>query len=102
MRNIGTSIGRMPVNVFVTARARVTAGFANEVDDVNQYAAVIYAPTANGTTADRCREQLQITASRPNVATNSLSASGKPARTCSDTEKIGSPNIRSAIATPTN
>jgi hypothetical protein len=28
----------MPVNVSVNIRARVTAGFANEVDDVNQYA----------------------------------------------------------------
>ncbi|HWW88741.1 MAG TPA: hypothetical protein VNZ26_34340 [Vicinamibacterales bacterium] len=26
----------MPANVFVTARAKVTAGFANDVDEVNQ------------------------------------------------------------------
>jgi hypothetical protein len=32
----GTSKGRIPENVFVTDRARVTAGLANEVDDVNQ------------------------------------------------------------------
>jgi len=31
--------------------ARVTAGFANEVDEVNQYAAVMYKPTAYGTRA---------------------------------------------------
>jgi hypothetical protein len=31
----------MPVNVLVAARATVTAGLANDVDDVNQYAAVI-------------------------------------------------------------
>jgi hypothetical protein len=40
-RNGGTSTGRMPVNVFVVARAIVTAGFAKDVEDVNQYAAVI-------------------------------------------------------------
>src|SRR5580692_5908287 len=54
-RNGGTSSGRIPANVFVAARAIVTAGFANEVDAVNQYAAVMYAPTAKGTAFDRCR-----------------------------------------------
>ena len=39
--NPGTSIGRMPANVFVSERAKVTAGFANEVDAVNQYAAMM-------------------------------------------------------------
>src|SRR3954466_11095574 len=47
--NPGTSPGRMPANVSVSARAIVTAGFANDVDAVNQYAAAIYAATANGT-----------------------------------------------------
>lgn len=37
----GTSDRRMPVNVSVNERARVTAGFANDVDEVNQHAAVI-------------------------------------------------------------
>jgi hypothetical protein len=32
----GTATGRMPVNVSLAARARVTAGFANDVDAVNQ------------------------------------------------------------------
>jgi hypothetical protein len=32
----GTSTGRMPENVFVRALAIVTAGFANDVEDVNQ------------------------------------------------------------------
>src|SRR2546428_796862 len=39
--NTGVSLGRMPENVSVTERASVTAGFANDVDAVNQYAAVI-------------------------------------------------------------
>jgi hypothetical protein len=39
--NIGASTGRMPANVSVNARATVTAGFANDVDAVNQYADVM-------------------------------------------------------------
>jgi hypothetical protein len=34
--NPGASDGRMPANVFVRARATVTAGLANEVEAVNQ------------------------------------------------------------------
>jgi hypothetical protein len=37
--NAGAPAGAIPVNVSVNARAIVTAGFANEVDEVNQYAA---------------------------------------------------------------
>ncbi len=62
----------MPANVSVKERASVTAGFAKEVEAVNQYAAVMYAPTANGTTAARDREHPQIAASNPKLATNSL------------------------------
>ena len=39
--NRGTSTGRMPANVSLRALAMVTAGFANDVDAVNQYAAVM-------------------------------------------------------------
>ncbi len=39
--NPSASVGRIPANVFEAARARVTAGFANEVEEVNQYAPVI-------------------------------------------------------------
>jgi hypothetical protein len=39
--NPATSAGLMPAKVLLSDRARVTAGFANEVEDVNQYAAVI-------------------------------------------------------------
>jgi hypothetical protein len=39
--NAGASAGRMPAKVSLAARASVTAGFANEVDEVNQYAAVM-------------------------------------------------------------
>ena len=37
----GTSTARIPANVSVMDRATVTAGFANEVDAVNQYAATM-------------------------------------------------------------
>ena len=73
--NAAASVGRMPENVFETARASVTAGLANDVDDVNQYAAVMYAPTANGTAPARSREQPQITAIKPNVAARNASTS---------------------------
>ena len=39
--NAGASCGLMRVNVSVNVRAMVTAGFANAVDDVNQYAPVM-------------------------------------------------------------
>lgn len=50
---LGTSAGRIPLNVSVAALASVTAGLANEVGTVNQYAAVMYTPTANGTVDGR-------------------------------------------------
>ncbi len=37
----GVSIGRMPANVSLSDRAIVTAGLANDIDDVNQYAPTI-------------------------------------------------------------
>jgi hypothetical protein len=37
--NPGTELGAIPENVSENARPRVTAGFANDVDEVNQYAA---------------------------------------------------------------
>jgi hypothetical protein len=37
----GTSAGRIPANVSDSDRAMVTAGFAKEVEAVNQYAAVM-------------------------------------------------------------
>lgn len=42
----GASTGRMPEKLAVKARAIVTAGLAKDVDDVNQYPAVMNRPTA--------------------------------------------------------
>jgi hypothetical protein len=92
--NSGTSTGRIPAKVLESERAIVTAGLANEVDAVNQYAAVMYAATANGTADARCREHPKMTNSRPKVATNSLRASDQPGRARSDIETTESPNIR--------
>jgi hypothetical protein len=88
-----TSAGRMPLKVSVAALARVTAGLANDVDAVNQYAAVMYAPTAKGTTDVRSREQPQITESKPKVAINSLNICDAPLRLRRDAESKGNVNI---------
>src|SRR5262249_10411131 len=100
--NAGASAGRIPENVSVTERASVTAGLANDVDAVNQYAAVMYAATANGTADERRRAHPQITASSPKVATNSLNACAPPDRACRDAKNTGTSNIRCAAATPAN
>jgi hypothetical protein len=42
----------MRARVLVSERAIVTAGFTNNGEAVNQYAAAICAPTANGIAAD--------------------------------------------------
>src|SRR5580704_485597 len=42
----------------------------------------MYAPTANGTTPGRRRAHPQITASKPNVATSSLTSCATPDRSC--------------------
>jgi transcriptional regulator GlxA family with amidase domain len=98
--NHGVSTGRIPANVSLRLRAIVTAGFANEVDAVNQYAAVIYPATANGTALDLVREHPQITHTNPNVATNSLNTCAAPLRACCDNVTAGSPNIACAAIAP--
>src|SRR5688572_33502452 len=91
--NPGASIGRIPAKVLLAARASVTAGLANEDDAVNQYAAVMYAPTANGTEGALRLAQPQITASSPKVATNSLKSCEPPARTWVDAKNSGRSNM---------
>jgi len=99
--NAGASTGRIPENVFVRVRAMVTAGFANDVDAVHQYAPVMYAPTAKATAFGCRREQPQMTDSRPKVATNSLNACENPARSCNENSSKGFANMTCALATPT-
>src|SRR5688500_13760695 len=91
----------MPVNVSVIERAIVTAGLANDVEEVNQYAAVIYAATERATAIALCRrETATITPISPNVATNSPSHCPGPVRAFVDTNIAESSNIKFASATP--
>jgi hypothetical protein len=53
MTKPGTDVGAMPAKVSLKARPIVTAGLANEVEEVNQYADPMYAPTAAGASAAR-------------------------------------------------
>src|ERR1700689_2966898 len=78
--NNGMSTGLIPANVSLSDLAIVTAGFANEDEAVNQYAAVMYAPTAKGTAMDRSFEQPQTMDNKPKVATNSLNNWAGPLR----------------------
>src|SRR5882724_4445933 len=98
--NSGASAGRIPAKVSDNARAMVTAGFAKEVEAVNQYAAVMYPATANGIRLARVFETPQITAINPKVATNSLNTCADPCRACCDKENSGKLNIRCARAAP--
>src|SRR5262245_40206030 len=97
----GTDSGAMPANVSVNARATVTAGLAKLVDDVNQYAAAMYAPTTNGTIAARpLRTAPKITTRSPTVATVSPSQMPEPERTWSDHSTAGRSNITFATIVP--
>ena len=57
------------------------AGFANDVDDVNQYAAAMYKPTAKATPSGRERDTPRIVPINPNVATASANHCAVPVRT---------------------
>lgn len=78
----------------------VTAGLAKEIEEVNQYAAPMYAPTARPTAADRpARTRAKITRTRTAVATTSPSR--VPGVTRSFVERlIGMANIAFASAAP--
>jgi hypothetical protein len=98
--NPPVSAGRIPLNVFVSALASVTAGLAKDVDAVNQYAAVMYAPTTTGTADGLLRTHPQTTATRPNVATNSAKSRFGPLLARVEIENTGSANIACATAVP--
>src|SRR4029434_4888176 len=78
----GTSAGLIPANVLVSDLAIAIAGFANEVDAVNQYAAPIHAATSHATSVGRRRPRTTIT--RPNVAITSESHWEGPLRASDD------------------
>ena len=70
-----------------------TAGLANDVDAVNQYAATMYAATASSVIAARVRPTAMTTPSNTKVATASLSSCAPPARAVIDQVTSGSSNI---------
>src|SRR5262245_20920764 len=90
----------MPAKVSVRARATVTAGLANEVDDVNQYALVMNAATAIGSASGRYLTVSRIVVINPNVAMTSPSPSPSVGRVRAETSNTGRPNIAWASQTP--
>ena len=64
--------GFIPVNVSLNPLAKVTAGLAKEVEDVYQYPAEIYSPTAGATARVLIFRTPRIVIMRPKVAINSL------------------------------
>ena len=69
--NPGAPVQSIPEKVFVKLRAIVTAGFANDVEDVHQYAAIIKRDTAEGVVSTFFFPESAITINNPNVATTS-------------------------------
>ena len=91
----------MPAKVSVNTRPTVTAGLAKDVEEVNQYAAPMYAPTAAGATLVRpVRANAKISRTRPAVATTSPSQRGTPVRTCCDQLTAGRSNMTFARIAP--
>ena len=64
-------MGEIPAKVSLKDRAILTAGFAKLVEDVNQYAPVIYIPTIAGITLGEWKRLPNITNIKPNVAKTS-------------------------------
>lgn len=91
----------MPANVPLKARPMVTAGLANDVDDVAQQAAPIHPATAIGASAPRPeRASAKTTRTRPAVATTSPVHRCGADRAVCDAETAGRANIRLASTAP--
>jgi hypothetical protein len=87
--------------VSLNARPMVTAGLANDVDDVAQYAAPIHPATATGASAPRPdRASAKMTRTRPAVATTSPIHRCGAERAVLETETAGRANIRLASTAP--
>ena len=81
MTKKGASSGRIPENVSEKQRAIVTAGFAKDVEAVNQYAAVIYKPTIKAKAFSLALIVANIVRIRPNVAITSEKNCASPVLT---------------------
>src|ERR671930_440584 len=101
MTKPGKDAGAIPAKVSLKARPTVTAGFANEVEEVNQYADPMYAPTAAGATAARPDDaNAKISTMSPAVATTSPSHRWAALRSFVDQDTAASPYIRFATTAP--
>ena len=87
----GASAGRIPANVSERVRPRVIAGFANEVEAVNQYAAPIHADTRHA--AAVTPGALNAMKTRPAVAITSDNHWPPPVRGWLDAWSRGSSNM---------
>ena len=90
----------IPAKVVVKPRASVTAGLAKDVDDVNQYAAVMVRPTSQGTACGAYRMPPRIARTRVNVATASASHCDGPLRVVVPIANGARSNIKCAITVP--
>ena len=92
----------MPVNVSVKILAKVTAGFAKEVDDVNQYPAEIYNPTEGATKSLFNLKVPRIIINKPKVAIDSDRKILMPDLLFCESWNTPKSNIRFANITPIN
>ncbi len=95
-----TSEGEIPVKVLLRVLAIVTAGFEKEVDEVNQYAAPIYIPTAAATNSTFCFPTNKIVFKSPNVAIISEIKTPLVSLIFSDIDIILKPKMILATITP--
>ena len=92
----------MPVNVSLSIRASVTAGFANAVEDVKRSAAAMNAPTetAMAPLLRPARTIRKMSSTSTAVTAASDAMSGMPSRPFTESATAGRPKVRFAIMTP--
>src|SRR5579859_4245704 len=99
--NGGADEGAMPAKVSENIRPTVIAGLAKLVEEVNQYAAPMYAPTAAAADRPRpARASAKITTISPRVATISDRKCAGVARCLAEMLTAARPNIRLASTAP--
>ena len=94
--------GFIPVKVSLNPLAKVTAGFAKDVEEVNQYPAEIYNPTAGPTARMLIFLTPRMVIMRPNVAINSLKYIFNPLLSFAEIWRGSKPNIILAKMAPKN
>ena len=94
--------GFIPVKVSLNALANVTAGLAKEVEEVNQYPAEIYNPTAGATASVFNFLTPRMVMRRPKVAMNSLKYIFIPLLSFVEICRGSKPNIILASIAPKN